>query len=216
MNKFLVSGCSFTHALETASISYDIKNINYSYAKFIADHLHAEYTNVAYPGASNELIFHRTITEITQHDYTHCLVAWTSLHREAWEKDDVVWAFNLKYGNCTDNKSDEKPFIKKYLNVYLQSNIKENLEAVVRYWKVFAHKTLNDELDKKLNNYRKAIQTICQIKNIHLVEINSLNNSESSLECIQNMDVYKTKGTHPTIQEHKLIGERIIKTYYHE
>lgn len=217
MNKLLATGCSFAHASETVSDGYDIRNINYSYAKIIADHLNAEYTNLAYPGASNEFIFHRTVSAITNFEYTHCLVSWTALYRESWEKDSIIWQFNLNYGNCINTKSNELPFIKKHKIANLQSNIKENLADVVRYWPEFRRKILNDDLERKLKNYRVTIQAICKIKNIHLLEINALENSETKIDCIANMnDIYKKSKKHPTIQEHKLIAEKIIKKYYNE
>lgn len=217
MNKLLATGCSFAHASETVSNNYDLQNINFSYARYVADHLNAEYTNLAYPGASNEFIFHRTISAITTNDYTHCLVSWTSLYRESWEKDGVIWQFNLNYGNCIDSKSSELPFIKRHKISNLQSNVRENLAAVVRYWPEFRRKILTDDLELKLKNYRKTIQAICQINNVHLIEINALENSETDLDCIANMnDIYYKSKIHPTIQQHKLIAERIIQKYYNE
>lgn len=186
MNKLLASGCSITHGLGTVSNYYDLANIEFSYAKIVADSISAEYVNVAHPGASNEFIFHKTVGQLLKNEFTHCLIGWTSMYREAWEKDDIIWTFNLNYGSCRDYNSKESLFIKQHPVAKIHSNIKNNLNDVLRYWEVFTRKILTDNLDEKLQHYRDTIKFICNIKNIHLVEISALQNSAVDLELLEN------------------------------
>jgi hypothetical protein len=192
---------------------YDPANIEFSYAKYLADHYQADYDNVAYPGASNEMIFHRTVEHLTTHHYTHCVIGWTSLHREAWEKNNVVWAFNLNYGQCQDNNITELPFIKRHPIANLCSNRKELVKQVQNFWEVVRIKLFNDALEQKLTHYRSIIQLICQYKNIKLIEIGVLQNEQSDLLSVTAVGQWATKSRHPDRDDHKKIYQHIVDYY---
>lgn len=209
--KLLVAGCSITHGHETVVGNYDIRNTQYSYAKYVADHLGAEYQNVSYPGASNEFIFHRAMEELASGNYTDCLVAWTSLHRDAWEKDSLKWTFNLNYGACTDISSTELPFVKTHKIAKFHSNVRERLNEVVSYWDTLRIRVLNDDLEKKLKHYRLAIKSVCDTKNVRLVEINALPNSEVLYTLSGS---WLNRGVHPTKAEHRAMAEKLIESQY--
>jgi hypothetical protein len=210
-NKLLATGCSITHGLETVVNNYDLANIEFSYAKYLADHYQAEYCNVAYPGASNEMIFHRTVEHLTTQHYTHCVVGWTSLHREAWEKDNVVWTFNVNYGQCNDNNIVEQPFVKRHPIAKLLANRTELVKQVQQFWEVINIKLLNDFPEQKLNHYRSLVQLLCQTKNIKLIELSVLLNGQVNLFNLN----YNGRGHHPNCEEHKKIYQDIIN-YYEE
>jgi len=210
MNKLLASGCSITHGLKTASNGYDINNTQHSYARLLADWLDVGYVNVAYPGASNELIFHRTVNQlINHHDYTHCVIGWTSLHRESWEKQNVVWSFNARYGQCSDNNINELPYIKKHPIAHICANRKELVKDVLRYWEACKIKLLNDSLEQKLDHYRTAIELICDQKNVSLIEVSALPNDVSVFK-LYSVGTWLHESRHPTINEHQLIFQQLM------
>ena len=206
-NRLLASGCSITHGLETVTDGYDPANIEFSYAKYLADHYQADYDNVAYPGASNEMIFHRTVEHLTTHHYTHCVVGWTSLHREAWEKDNIVWTFNANYGQCVDNNITAQPFVKKHPIANLLANRTELVKQVKRFWESVDIKLLNDFPEQKLKHYRSLLQLLCASKNIKLIELSALSNGQQDLLSLDNI------GRHPNRDEHKKIYQDIINYY---
>lgn len=210
--RLLVGGCSITHGHGTVTEGWDPANVNFSYGKYIADYLHADYDNVAYPGASNEFIFHRLIDKLTTEEYTDCLVGWTSLNRDAWEKESVTWAFNPRYGACVDTGSSELPFVKKHPLANIHSNVKDKLNDVHTYWQSFIIRSLSDDLIKKHRHYRMALKTICASKNINLVEVNALPNKED----LYTLQIDATQGRHPNKEEHKLIAEQVIANFYQD
>jgi hypothetical protein len=213
MNKLLAAGCSITHGLETVSNGYDMANTEFSYAKYLAEYYQAEYCNVAYPGASNEMIFHRTVEHLTTQHYTHCVVGWTSLHREAWEKDNVVWTFNLNYGQCSDNNVVELPFIKRHPIANLSANRKELVSQVLQFWETINIKLLNDSLNQKIKHYRTTIQLLCQTKNIKLIELSVVDNDQDDLFNLKNIGTWFNTVRHPTRDEHKIFYQNLINYY---
>lgn len=210
MNKLLAVGCSITHGLETVSTNYDVANTEFSYARYLADYYQAEYFNIAYPGASNEMIFHRIVEHLPTQPYTHLVVGWTGLHREAWEKNNVTWTFNLNYGQCTDNNISELPFIKRHPIAHLCSNRKELVKQVQQFWEVVKIKLLNDSQEQKLTHYRSIVQMLCQHHNIQLLEISVLPNEQHDLFSVTNIGDWFQTGRHPTQSEHKLIYQHIV------
>lgn len=210
MNKLLAGGCSITHGLETVSQGYDVANTEFSYARYLADHYQAEYCNVAYPGASNELIFHRLVSQLLANDYTHCVVGWTGLHRESWEKDNVVWRFSLNYGECTDNNVAELPFIKRHPTAALRANQKSAVGDVLRFWETIKIKLLNDSQEQKLTHYRSIIQLVCNQKGIELIELSAIVNDQPDLLNLETVGSWKAQKRHPSREEHINIYNAII------
>lgn len=207
MNKLLAVGCSITHGAETVSDSYDIADTEFSYAKHLADYYQAEYHNVAYPGASNEIIFHRTVESLTTQPYTHCVIGWTSLHREAWEKDNVVWTFSANYGRCNDNNAIAQSFVKKHPVASLTSNRVELVNQVQQFWETLHIKLLNDFPEQKLTHYRSMVQLLCKTNNIKLIEISVFPTGQVDLFNLPYL------GRHSNREEHKKIYQDIIKQH---
>jgi hypothetical protein len=209
--KLLVAGCSITHGLETVHHWFSQENIQNSYGKFIADHLQADYVNIAYPGASNEMIFHRIVNALTTNDYTDCIIGWTSLHREAWENNNMTWTFNFNYGAFTDNNIDEMPFIKNHRLAKITSNVKEKLNDVYNYYNTLRVKLLTDNLENKFKNYRLLIQKLCVSKNIDLKEF-TVTEEIDNLTKITGR--WLLQGRHPNKQEHQQISKFLISNFY--
>jgi hypothetical protein len=212
MNKLLAVGCSITHGSDTVLDRYDPANVEFSYAKHLADHYQAAYCNRAYPGASNELIFHRAVEELTTGNYTHCVVGWTSLHREAWEKDNMIWAFNHNYGQCTDNSIAELPFVKRHRLAHISSNRRELVSEVLRYWESLKIKLFNDCVEQKLTHYRTLLKLLCDQQKVKLIDISVLPNDQLNFG-VYDVGIWLEQSRHPTVEEHELIFQHILNNY---
>jgi hypothetical protein len=206
-----------THGTETFSGRYHEKNTEYSYARHVADHLEVEHKNVAFPGASNEMIFHRTITELYNPDITHCLIGWTADGREAFERGPRHWTFNLGHGTYTNTDIDNNDKFSKSSNEHasFHADEEEFLKGVEDYWGAMIVKFVNEDYNSKLKHYRDLIKTVCKLKNVHLVEIRALVSSQATQELMKlPVGEWVEEGRHPNKEEHKELAELVIKEHY--
>lgn len=172
----LVTGCSFTHGSETVTEGYSIENIQYSYARYFAEYMHLNYLNVAYPGASNEFIFHRTIKNITE-NVAFVLVAWTTDGREVWENKNEVFAFNSLYGAYDHVDQNETYTLEEHYNLAkIVSSNEWNLETVKHIHNALLHKFTSEDYDTKLKHYSKLIDMYCNVLNIPCHQVKVLPN----------------------------------------
>lgn len=216
--KMLAAGCSFAHGQGNVAEYYHPENILDSFPKLIADQLGIRCNNIAYPGFSNEMIFHRVITELTTNDYSYCLVSWTSHGRNGWENLDEIYTFNVNYGKYENLKYPlDDVFVGGNQDVNLVANIENKLPTVEKLQNAFITKALTDDENTKLKNYQHCIREICKEQQIHLVEVNALQNDiDSKLYTFDPKLFYNPLGLdrHPPKSSYHFWAKDIFKKYY--
>jgi hypothetical protein len=217
MKKSLIVGCSHTHALETYSNSYDINNVQYSYANILSSETGFVPYNIAQPGVSNEYIFHSAMSNISTDKFDMLIVGWTSLSRETWISGKSMHSFLPSYAQSkiytkttiNSGKTDNK-FVEFVNGVCYDADNVENLKFLQQYHKIFIlHKLDCDALYKKLKNYRKALSVMCKEQSIRLIEVISA----AEIQPNDLLEIPGTAGRHPTIEEHAGFAKKLKEFY---
>lgn len=207
----LVAGCSITHGLATYTDNYHLKNTEYSFAKYFADYLNINYLNVAYPGVSNEFIFHRVLSNINN-NVKKILVCWTSNGRESWENAREIWEFHSCYACYTQKNVDTIAVDATEENNKIVSSNEFNLGDIKKMQKSFIRKISTDDYETKLTHYSLALRTICKDLNIEYIETKVLENNLNCFNIAHRSKLIKN-GLHPDIVEHKEIFQELIRYY---
>ena len=185
----LAAGCSFAHGQGTEVDHYDQNNFQYSFPNLIAKKLDITCDNFSIPSASNELIFHNLIENLHKKNYTHCLVAWTTLAREAWSNKNEVWCANIHHAT--------------YLNLNKKIDLFVN------------NKVVSDDYHKKLKHYIFLLDQCCNIKNIKLVQVSSLPNGADVYLINQTYaNLIDNNWTHPNKIAHQKWADDIFEKFY--
>ena len=214
----LAAGCSIAHGQGNVEENYHKDNVNDSYPNLIASYMKLECNNIAYPGYSNELIFHSIINELDKNLYSHCLVSWTGNTRDGWENSDEIYTFNLNYAKYENKHKLGKTLWHQIENhISFGSNDVTGIDKIKKLYSTVETKILSDDFSKKLKNYQQAVQAICQAKSIHLVEIDAIkNNEDSKLYLLDRKLFYNPKSPwfHPPKESHKLWADDIYNKFY--
>jgi hypothetical protein len=207
----LAVGCSIAHGQGTVIDHYNVMNCNHSYPNLIAKLLELECDNFAIPSASNELIFHSIIENLYFKNYTHCLVAWTSLARDAWSNGNEIWCANLYHAAYLN--------LDKPIDLFVKDNAVSNnpimLQNLLKYQKTLYIKLASDDQLKKLKHYSLLITEICKNKNIKLVQVSSLPNGLDCHLITQSLLSTRDKNsTHPNKFAHQCWADEIYQKFY--
>lgn len=207
----LVMGCSIAHGQGTVVDHYNKNNCQYSYPNLIAQKLNLLCDNFSIPAASNELIFHSLIENLFNKEYTHCLVAWTSLGRDAWSNGNEIWCANLHHAAYLNLDKPIDLFVKEHA----VSNDPVMLEKLLKYQKTLSIKLASDNQLIKLKHYSSLITEICKIKNINLVQVSSLpNNLLIHLISQSLLSLSDKTSTHPNKIAHQIWANEIYQKFY--
>ena len=215
----LATGCSIAHGQGNVEENYHKDNVLDSYPNIIAEYLKVKCNNIAYPGYSNEMIFHSTMAELQKEKYLYCLVSWTSNSREVWENENEIYMFNLNYARY-ENKHREKNniFYQRINNIgYTTNDTNISFEKLENMYPCIETKILTQNESLKLKNYQRSIQTFCYANNINLVEVNAIkNNDDSNLYLLSPALFYNPKGInfHPPKSSHIFWANDIYKKCY--
>jgi len=207
----LAAGCSIAHGQGTIIDQYDRNNYSYSYPNLIAKLLSVDCDNFSIPSASNELIFHSIIENLYFKNYTHCLVAWTSLGRDAWSNGNEIWCANLHHA-CYLNL--DKP-VDLFVKDTAVSNDPVMLQNLLKYHETLSIKLASDDQIRKLRHYSLLIAEICKIKNINLVQVSSLPNGLGCHLITQSfMSIREKNSTHPNKIAHQYWANEVYQKFY--
>lgn len=217
-DRMLAVGCSLTHGQGNVAEYYHLGNIPNSFPNLIADRLGIACNNISWPGASNEMIFHRTVAELTTNIYSHCLVGWTSPGRNGWENSDEVYTFNVNYGKYEHKGTPlDDVFVSDRNNIKCVTNIEDKLPEVEKLQQALIVKAITDDENSKLKDYQISIRSICRDKNIHLVEINAMENDpDSELYQLDPKLFYNPLGAdrHPPTSSYQFWAKDIFEKFY--
>ena len=217
-DKMLAVGCSFAHGQGNIAEYYHPGNIPNSFPNLIANRLGIECNNISWPGASNEMIFHRAVNELTSNEYTYCLISWTSHARNCWENDHEIYTFNVNYGKYEHKGIPSNDvFVSNKNNIKYVTNIENKLTDVEKLYEALMIKALTDDENKKLKNYQYCIRTICQELDIHLVEVNAIpNDPDSDLYQFDPKLFYNPLGAdrHPPTSSYQFWAKDIFEKFY--
>jgi hypothetical protein len=207
----LTMGCSIAHGQGTIIDHYNKDNCQYSYSNLIATKLNLRCDNFSIPSASNELIFHSIIENLYNKKYTHCLVAWTSLSRDAWSNGNKIWCANLHHAAYLN--------LDKSIDLFVKENAVSNdpimLKNLLKYQKTLSIKIASDDQLRKLKHYSFLVTELCKIKNINLVQVSSLPNGLPVHLISQSLLSMRDKNsTHPNKTAHKIWADEIYQKYY--
>jgi hypothetical protein len=207
----LTAGCSIAHGQGTIIDQYDKNNYRYSYPNLIAQLLGINCDNFSIPAASNEFIFHSIIENLYFKNYTHCLVAWTALGRDAWSSGNEIWCANLHHAAYLNL---DKP-IDLFVEDKAVSNDPIMLQKLLKYHEALPIKLASDDQLRKLKHYSSLITEICRVKNINLVQVSSLTNGLNCHLITQSLMASREKNsTHPNKIAHQYWANEIYQKFY--
>lgn len=204
--KLLVSGCSMTHGAELYNNFMHPENVKRSYSQHLADHLGLELLNVALSASSNEYIFHSLIEELNKHNDIHSVVVmWTTPSRLYWKSNNRHYFFLGGFASSMINPVNFKMHDLTVDDCWFTGDSNDIVKRISEFHKFIVTDYFDQEEElTKLHHYRTALQAICHIKELKLVELTWEFIGEKATKY----------GQHPNAEEHKHIAERIYKEYY--
>jgi hypothetical protein len=205
MKKLIIGGCSITHGAETVNGFMHPDNIKNSYSQHIARHLGVDLINVALSGGSNDDIFHSLVEQIdvTDSEHIHSVIAaWTSVSRLHWVNKGRHWFFIPGWASSMDNLYQWQFHRHPSKTTFISGDSEAVLDTLHDQHRFFVENYLDDYqyLNKKLSNYKSALQSHCDNKNIRLVNINIF-------------DLW-AKNSHPSALEHMELAQQIQLKFY--
>ena len=220
MKKLIVTGCSVTHGTELVD-NYSPENIRLSYSQVIADKLNCDLVNVALPGGSNEYIFHSALECLSKYSDIHSLiVAWTFPDRLHWYYGGRHWFFNPSWGS-TSRRLSNNMHVKKINGVTITSDIECYLDTVELQHRILVdhyftdNNLTTDHLNEKTKHYSQALSAVCHSRQIQLIEVDAAMNYFLDVFRFESLGLsYIREQRHPNKEEHRIIAEKILETYY--
>lgn len=220
----LAFGCSITHGCELVHSYQHADNTVGSYPQLVADHVGTSCINYSLCGISNEGIFHMIMDKIPHYnDVDTVIVGWTSSMREYWRANGRHW-FVIPSWCATMEDVETKPTHVKDYNEGVDINSHPRIvtddesylgELDTAYKFMTKHKFDNYEYQLKKRHYIESIRTLCNSKNIKLIETANLE-PEDDIKIFTD-DIGKWRDIridHPNKLEHEIIAKQIIEQYY--
>lgn len=227
----LAFGCSIAHGCELAHPYQHNDNTVYSYPQLVADHLGTSCINYSLCGISNEGIFHMILDKVPQHrQIDTVIVGWTSSMREYWRANGRHW-FVIPSWTATMVDVEAQP---KHVKDYKEGDIlgdqsidfnqtprivsdeEECIKELEQGYTFITKNKFDDhEYKSKKRHYIETIRTVCDSKNIKLIETANLE-PEDDIKIFTD-DVGKWRNfriDHPNRLEHEIIAKQIIEQYY--
>lgn len=197
-----------THGAELYNNFMHPNNVRLSYSQHIADALGVENLNVAMSAGSNEYIFHSLVESILTHDDIHSvIVMWTATGRKYWKCNDRHYFILGDHAASMVDPVNFEMHDKESNGVWVIGDSDEIVDRLSKNHKFFVTDYFDhSEEFKKLNHYRESIRTLCNLKNIKLIDLDW-----GSYPIFRDLML---KGKHPTADQHKEIAECILSDYY--
>lgn len=207
--KSLIVGCSITHGSELVSDTYHPDNVINSYANLLSNELGYLPNNIAIPGNSNDRIFHDAVSNLLGYDLL--IVGWTSLVRESWRNCDLDYFFNPNWACATNDLTMSSVWV-EYQPIKTVSSDKHLINELQIYHKfAMLYKSDQNELMKKIHNYRVCLKNLCLSNNIKFIDICLI---DHLFEDCYFFDVIKEcNGRHPNKEQHLYIKDQVKKKY---
>lgn len=208
MKKLLVSGCSITHGAELFNKFMHPENIKSSYSQHLADQLGCELVNVAMSAASNEYIFHSLIEEISKQQQIHSvIVMWTDPNRLYWKSNNRHYFFLGNFASSTIDPYNFKMHDKTSNGCWFTGDNNNIVNEISEHHRFFVTNYFDStEGNKKLKHYSAAINSMCQNRQIKLVEL--------TWDFIDGP--WQKQGRHPNFYEHQQVADKIYREYYED
>ena len=207
MKKLLVSGCSITHGAELYNKFMHPKNIELSYSQHLANRLNCELINIALNGSSNEYIFHSIMENIVQQDIHSVIVMWTTTGRIYWKCNNRHYFILGNFASSMIDLVNFKMHDKTVDGCWFTGDNDRIVDKIADIHKFFVTDYFDStEEQKKLMHYSKALNSVCQTRNIKLISID--------WDYILNIGSWSKESRHPNANEHERIAERIHREYY--
>ena len=216
----LAFGCSVTHGIDVVHPYVSEENIALSYPGLISKYLKVECSSWAFPGNSNENIFHEAVENIPNSPHiTAVIIGWTSPVREVWKCDDRLWQFIPSW--CATMKDVTAPMthffnppVNSERDPRLCSDEQEYLTIMPNIYELLMkYKFDQKEYIKKRSNYISVIRNYCKSQNIKLIETCWSDDVEGVNINMSNFGPWLSELRHPNKLEHELIAQDVIKQY---
>jgi len=203
--KLLISGGSITHGAETVNGFMHPDNITNSYSYHLAKWMDLDLVNLALSGGSNDDIFHSLIQEInnTPSEHIHSVIAdWTRVNRLHWVNKGRHWFFAPGWASSMENLYDWEHHQHSTNAAFITGDSDSILKTLYDQHRFFIDNYLDDSeyLEKKLLNFKKALRSHCEQKNIRFIDIDM-------------WDEWK-EYRHPTADEHLQLARRFYDKFY--
>lgn len=205
--KLLVSGCSITHGSELYNGFMHEENVKRSYSAYLSRALDTELVNVALSGASNEYIFHSIMDNLHSISNIHSVVVmWTSNERLYWKNQNRHWFVLPNWASSMVDLVNFEMHDKLKHGAWITGDNDQVVDELCDIYPFFIQNYFDSqEMAKKTQNYRRAIQAQCDAAQIKLVEL-TVN------DLITNKLIPHIK--HPSDSEHESIAKFIMENYY--
>ena len=204
-NKLIVGGCSITHGAETVNGFMHPDNVKNSYSWHLAEWLDLDLVNLALSGGSNDDIFHAVINEIDKNHPAQIhsvFVAWTGINRLHWVNKDRHWFFIPGWASSMKDLYDWEFHQHPTSQIFITGDTPEVLDQLHDQHRFLVDNYLDDHdfLSKKLTNYKSALQSHCDSRNIPLVQIDIMK--------------YWRLSKHPTAAEHLELAKIFQRDFF--
>jgi hypothetical protein len=219
----LAFGCSVTHGIDVVTAWTSDENIALSYPGLIAKQLKVECISWAFPGNSNENIFHKAIENIPKYKahntITAVIVGWTSPVREVWKSAGRTWQFIPSWASTVEDLTTPAKYFKE-LNSWSNTNPKlstdkeEYLSVLTdMYSMITKYKFDYDEYLKKRTNYITTLRCYCEANDIRLIETCWSDPIEGISIDMNTVSNWNKECRHPNKEEHQIIANMIMDHY---
>jgi hypothetical protein len=211
-HKIFAHGCSVTHGSDLVHAGISDDNVSFSFPNMLANMLFLPCSNLAFPGNSNENIFHDTIKTIYENDSIILIVCWTTPVRETWERSEERFCVNVSWANVSIGNKKQKVFYDEKNNVSAINS--DYLADMANYLNFFQkYKTDYNYYIKKIENYSKIVRDLCKLKKIKLIELQLI----KILDCVDISkigDKWFEEKRHPNKHEHLEIANLLRKSFF--
>lgn len=212
MKKLLILGDSFCHGVGTVSPFNDIRNTEYAFGKYLADHFKLSYVNLAEPGISIQRTVEKGYEYLTNYkeDVEKVIIGWTSPFRIGFYSQDAMLQILPSYTMLGDNK-DIDVFVehKNDIKFITNKNNKSYLSTLPQLHKIMVENDFINQTStsQMLINFFKLWLESQKISYHDFSVFGNKFNTQLSVSFTNIMNVTR----HPTKEEQKKFSDLLIQ-----
>ena len=212
MKKLLILGDSFCHGVGTVSPFNDIRNTEYAFGKYLADHFELSYVNLAEPGISIQRTVEKGYEYLTKYkeEVQKVIIGWTNPSRIGFYCQDTMLQILPSYIMLGDNK-DTDVFVeyKNGIKFITNKNNKLYLSTLPQLHKIMVENNFLDQMStsQMLIDFFKLWLNSQQISHHDFSVFGDKFNTQLSVSFTKIMNVTR----HPTKEEQKKFSELLIQ-----